>query len=126
MAFILDPSMAPASLCPSSLTQYIGPWGKSVLLFFHSSTVLSWGSSCGMSPNPNCSWPPYFLGMLTGSMKDSSVFFMSCELRMNILEVVIGSNHFLIQPHTVGKNAGAPIIWEGLVYVVAAARDESK
>ena len=29
---------------------------------------------------------------------------------MNILEVVIGSNHFLIQPQTVGKNEGAPMI----------------
>jgi len=43
---------------------------------------------------------------------------MSWFPRMKILEVVIGSNHFLIQPHTVGKNAGAPIIWEllGLVF----------
>lgn len=29
---------------------------------------------------------------------------------MKIFEVVIGSNHFLIQPQTVGKNEGAPII----------------
>jgi len=34
--------------------------------------------------------------------------------RMKILEVVIGSNHFLIQPQTVGKNAGAPIICSGM------------
>jgi len=64
----------------------------------------------GMSPNSNSSWPPYFFGMLTGSIKDSSVFFMSWWLRMKILEVVIGSNHFLIQDQTVGKNAGAPIM----------------
>ena len=31
--------------------------------------------------------------------------------RMKILEVVIGSNHLLIQPHTVGKKEGAPMIW---------------
>lgn len=43
-------------------------------------------------------------------MNDSSVFFMSWEERMKILEVVIGSNHFFIQPQTVGKKAGAPMI----------------
>ena len=30
---------------------------------------------------------------------------------MKIFEVVIGSNHFLIQAQTVGKKAGAPIIY---------------
>lgn len=30
---------------------------------------------------------------------------------MNILEVVIGSNHFLIHPQTVGKKEGAPMIY---------------
>lgn len=29
---------------------------------------------------------------------------------MKILDTVIGSNHLLIQPHTVGKNEGAPMI----------------
>ena len=29
---------------------------------------------------------------------------------MKILDVVIGSNHFFIQPQTVGKNTGAPMI----------------
>jgi hypothetical protein len=33
---------------------------------------------------------------------------------MNIFDVVIGSNHFLIQPQTVGKKAGAPMIYEVL------------
>lgn len=44
-------------------------------------------------------------------MNDSRVFFTSEEERINILEVVMGSNHFLIQPQTVGKKAGAPIIY---------------
>ncbi len=30
---------------------------------------------------------------------------------MKILEVVMGSNHFLIQPQTVGKKDGAPMIY---------------
>ena len=33
---------------------------------------------------------------------------------MKILDVVIGSNHFLIHPQTVGKKAGAPMIWAWL------------
>lgn len=37
---------------------------------------------------------------------------------MKIFDVVIGSNHFLIHPQTVGKNAGAPMIWEKLVWLV--------
>lgn len=37
---------------------------------------------------------------------------------MKIFEVVMGSNHFLIQPQTVGKKAGAPIIWETLVLIL--------
>ena len=35
---------------------------------------------------------------------------------MKIFEVVIGSNQRLIQPQTVGKKEGAPMIWgDGLV-----------
>ena len=37
---------------------------------------------------------------------------------MKILEVVIGSNHFLIQPQTVGKNAGAPMIWKEVSFPI--------
>ena len=33
------------------------------------------------------------------------------EERIKILETVMGSNHRLIQLQTVGKNAGAPMIW---------------
>jgi len=32
------------------------------------------------------------------------------EERMNILETVMGSNQRLIQPQTVGKKTGAPMI----------------
>ena len=45
------------------------------------------------------------------SMKVVRVGSTSLAERMNIFEVVIGSNHFLIQPQTVGKNEGAPMIW---------------
>lgn len=31
---------------------------------------------------------------------------------MKILEVVMGSNHRFIQPQTVGKKTGAPMIWK--------------
>ena len=43
-------------------------------------------------------------------MNASSVGSRSWCERMKILEVVIGSNHRFIQPQTVGKKAGAPII----------------
>ena len=49
--------------------------------------------------------------MLAGSMKDSRVGRRSWCERMKILEVVIGSNQRLIQPQTVGKKTGAPIIY---------------
>lgn len=44
------------------------------------------------------------------SMKEVSVGKTSWVERMKILEVVMGSNHFLIQPQTVGKKDGAPMI----------------
>lgn len=44
------------------------------------------------------------------SMKAVRVGSTSAAERMKILDVVIGSNHFLIQPQTVGKKDGAPII----------------
>ena len=71
-------------------------------------------SSTGIFPHSKSSSPPYFLGMLATSMKVDRVGSTSLCDRMNILEVVIGSNHFLIQPHTVGKKEGAPIIWQSL------------
>ena len=43
-------------------------------------------------------------------MNDVRVGFTSDAERMKIFDVVTGSNHRLIQPQTVGKNAGAPII----------------
>jgi hypothetical protein len=43
-------------------------------------------------------------------MKDVRVGFTSAADRMKIFEVVPGSNQRLIQPQTVGKNAGAPMI----------------
>ena len=68
------------------------------------------GSSCGIFPHSKSSCPPYFLGMFSISMKDDSVGRTSFGDRMKILEVVMGSNHFLIQPQTVGKKEGAPMI----------------
>lgn len=44
------------------------------------------------------------------SIKAERVERTSFSGMMKILDVVIGSNHFLIQPQTVGKNDGAPII----------------
>jgi hypothetical protein len=44
-------------------------------------------------------------------MKVSRVGIRSCWERMKILEVVMGSNQRLIQPQTVGKKTGAPIIY---------------
>lgn len=35
----------------------------------------------------------------------------SVGARIKILETVMGSNQRLIQPQTVGKKAGAPMIW---------------
>ena len=71
---------------------------------------LIWGSSTGSFPHSKSSLPPYFLGILSISMKEVSVGRTSWLDRMKILEVVMGSNHFLIQPQTVGKKDGAPMI----------------
>lgn len=43
---------------------------------------------------------------------------------MKIFEVVMGSNHFLIQDQTVGKNAGAPMIW-GFALSVAINKNKN-
>ena len=67
-------------------------------------------SRTGVMPLSKSSPPPYFLGMFAMSMKAVRVGSTSLAERMNIFEVVIGSNHFFIQPQTVGKNAGAPMI----------------
>jgi hypothetical protein len=48
--------------------------------------------------------------MLDGSIKEVRVGSTSGAERMKIFEVVPGSNQRLIQPQTVGKNEGAPII----------------
>ena len=47
-------------------------------------------------------------------MKADRVGLTSAADRMKILEVVPGSNHRLIQPQTVGKKAGAPMILEDI------------
>lgn len=67
-------------------------------------------SRFGISPHDQSSFPPYDLGMLDGSMKEVRVGSTSAAERMKIFEVVPGSNQRLIQPQTVGKNEGAPII----------------
>ena len=71
---------------------------------------LIFGSRFGDFPNSKSSLPPYFLGISSISMKEERVDRTSCWGRMNILEVVMGSNHFFTQPQTTGKNEGAPII----------------
>ena len=69
------------------------------------------GSSTGILPHSKSRRPPYFLGMFSMSMNCVRVGSTSLWERMKILEVVIGSNHFLIQPQTVGKKDGAPRIY---------------
>ena len=65
---------------------------------------------CGSIPKSQSKFPPYFWGKSSGCIKDESVDLTSCFPSINILETVTGSNHRLIQPQTVGKNVGAPII----------------
>ena len=67
-------------------------------------------SKTGNFPHSKSSPPPYFFGMSAMSIKDDNVGRTWWWERMNIFEVVMGSNHFLIQPQTVGKKDGAPII----------------
>lgn len=70
------------------------------------------GSRFGKFPYVKSSFPPYFFGILSTSMKEERVGRTSCWARINILEVVIGSNHFLTHPQTTGKNEGAPMTLE--------------
>ena len=118
--FLSTPFTEPAAkACISSpeSSQYMGPLGKvlglvdGLLEGSQEITLSRAGSGRGSSPQEKGRVPPYFMGMLVGSMNDSRVDFMSCVERMKILEVVIGSNHFLIQDQTVGKKEGAPMIW---------------
>ena len=67
-------------------------------------------SKTGSFPHSKSNSPPYLMGMLSISMKEVRVGKTSCWDSMNILDVVIGSNHFLIQLQTVGKKEGAPMI----------------
>lgn len=76
-----------------------------------SRTLRTAESSTGFIPHSKSSSPPNFFGMLAMSINAESVGNTSWEDSMKIFEVVIGSNHFLIHPHTVGKNEGAPIIY---------------
>lgn len=72
-----------------------------------SSTALS---RTGVTPHSKSRPPPNFLGMFSMSINALRVGRTSFSGMIKIFEVVIGSNHFLIQPQTVGKNEGAPII----------------
>lgn len=115
------PSKAPtlkAVISPSSpsLTHRMGDATRKVSAFPFVSMVmclLIFGSRFGNFPNSKSSFPPYFFGMSSISTKVDKVGKTSCWARINILEVVMGSNHFLIQPQTTGKNEGAPMIFEG-------------
>ena len=55
--------------------------------------------------------PPYFLGMLAGSMNLESVGKAVWSESMKILLTVIGSNQRFIQLQTWGKKEGAPTIY---------------
>ena len=54
--------------------------------------------------------PPYCFGMLAVSMYCERVGRVLELERMKILETVMGSNQRFIQPQTVGKKVGAPMI----------------
>lgn len=69
------------------------------------------GSIVGTAPISRSKEPPYCLGILSGDMNCERVGRTSASDRMKILLTVIGSNHRLIQDHTVGKNDGAPTIY---------------
>ena len=108
---VISPSSPPSS----SLTHRIGDATKKVSASLVDSMVrccLIFGSRFGNFPNSKSNVPPYFLGMSSMSTKEESVGNTSCWARINILEVVMGSNHFLTQPQTTGKNEGAPMILE--------------
>lgn len=92
----------------------MGPFGisstiSSPSLSSHSIDALISESRSGVIPNSKSNWPPYFLGMLLGSISSDNVSHSCPEGTMQILLTVFWSNHLLIYDHTVGKNEGAPI-----------------
>ena len=89
-----------------------------------SKAALTCGSMSGNLPHSKSNCPPYFFGMFSISMKDESVGRTSLSERIKILDVVIGSNHFLIHPQTVGKKEGAPIIYNVVISFDSLSRDK--
>lgn len=107
--------ISPSSPLSPSWTHRMGDARKKASAPFVGSMLrccLIFGSRFGNFPNSKSSFPPYFFGMSSMSMKVERVGTTSCWARINILEVVIGSNHFLIHPQTTGKNDGAPMTFE--------------
>lgn len=104
-----------AVIFPSSLSVHLmGPFGISCTILAPSLSSQSIDdliseSRSGVIPNSKSNWPPYFLGMLLGSISSDSVSHSCPEGTMQILLTVFWSNHLLMYDHTVGKNDGAPI-----------------
>lgn len=112
LSAVISPS---SPLSPSSI-HLMGDARKRVSASFVDSMLrccLMFGSRFGIFPYSKSSFPPYFFGIFSISIKEERVGRTSCCARMNIFEVVMGSNHFLTQPQTTGKNEGAPMTFEG-------------
>lgn len=93
--------------CVISMGPGTHPFGIPSNLFDSSSSTGSW-------PNSHWSFPPYATGKSSSLINVLSILAESVADKTCILDVVIGSNHFLIHPHTVGKYDGAPTILEKL------------
>ncbi len=86
-----------------------GPSTQPLVPFLSNASLVTWSKS-GAIPTSQSRLPPYFLGKSSGSMHSDNRALTSWWPRIKILFTVTGSNHRLIQPQTVGKKEGAPII----------------
>lgn len=90
-------------------THLIGPCTHSASMSPINCLVSSSNSGC--MPNSHSWLPPNRFGRSSTSMNFVKVDATSAVDRMKILDVVAGSNHFVMNPQMVGKKAGAPMIY---------------
>ena len=90
-------------------THLIGPCTHSVSMSPNNCLVSSSNSGC--IPNSHSWLPPNRFGRSSSSMYFVKVDVTSEADRIKILDVVAGSNHFVMNPQMVGKKAGAPMIY---------------
>jgi hypothetical protein len=90
-------------------THLIGPCTQSVSMSPNNCLVSSSNSGC--MPNSHSWLPPNRFGRSSSSMYFVKVDVTSEADRIKILDVVAGSNHFVMNPQMVGKKAGAPMIY---------------